>query len=287
MTPRARARARVAAALLSLGILGGGLIAAVVTTGAALADSDSDTSPVSVTIPGSPTPTPTKTGTPHPHPTHPGHPTSPAHPGAPGHPGGPGNGNPGGPGGPGHPGGPSGPGNPGHPGSGDPGGGHGSSPTPPHKPGTAPVVPKAPIAGTVKITITPQKKVFRAGDRLTASARGFTPNEKIRVVVYYLKRKPVTIGDFGADRSGALSGTFSVPKLDPGTDTVQFLGWDSQKVGSGTFLMGADSFGGTRPGGSHALWFGVGGCAGLAVVGVGAWIGIRSLLGASMLVTKV
>lgn len=117
-------------------------------------------------------------------------------------------------------------------------GGGGSVTNPPHQPGTEPRVPARPMTGSLKVGIA-FPHVFRAGNQMTISARGFDPGEKVQLVLYYEHGKPVKIGNFAASASGSFSHTFGVPALDAGTATIQLTGWDSSKIGVGTFLMGA------------------------------------------------
>jgi hypothetical protein len=151
----------------------------------------------------------------------------------------------------------------------------GDTTTPPHQPGTQPSIPKHPATGTIKVTVTP-RGVLSSGDRMTVTAKGFDPGEKVLLVLYYARQKPVKIGNFAANASGSFSGKFVLPTLDAGTDTVQLTGWDSSKVGTGTFLLGADS---VIPGASsqRAIWPWVGGAAGLAVFAALVWFGVATL----------
>lgn len=163
---------------------------------------------------------------------------------------------------------------------GNQGGGGGGSvtpppPSPPHQPGTEPSIPKHPAIGTIKVTITPGG-VLGSGDQMTVTATGFDPKEKVQVVLYYEHGKPIKIGNFAASASGSFSQTFVLPKLDAGTDVVQLTGWNSSKVGTGSFLLGA-SWVAARNNSGRALWIWVGGLTGLGAVSALVWFGIVSL----------
>ena len=274
MSPRDRVRS--AGVLLALGLIGGGLVGGGVFASAAIADDDSQTAPITVTIPGNGSNSPSPSSTP----------SQPADGGDQGgddqgsdqgsDQGGNGQGgNPNGGGGQS--------GNHGGGGHAPGGGGDAGASNEPHAPGTEPKVPKNPAKGTLKVTVTPHK-VFRAHDDITVSAAGFSPSEKVQLVIFYQHGKAVKVGNFGADAKGTLTQIFKLPALDAGTDTVQLTGWDSSKVGTGTFLMGVDAIHAASQ--HHMLWLGIGGGAGLVVACVGAWIGIRSILAAPMIATK-
>jgi hypothetical protein len=155
------------------------------------------------------------------------------------------------------------------------GGGNGGVTTPPHQPGTEPSIPKHPATGTLKVTIEP-RGVFGPGDRITVTATGFDPKEKVQLVLYYEHGKPVKIGNFAADASGSFSQTFLLPKLDAGTDIAQLTGWDSSKVATGSFLLGASWVAATTSS-ERAIWIWVGGLAGLAAIFALIWFGVVSL----------
>ncbi len=157
-------------------------------------------------------------------------------------------------------------------GGGSPGG---ASTSAPHKPGTEPKVPKHPAIGTLKVAISPAG-VLSYGERITVSTKGFNPAEKVQMVIYYDRQKPVKIGNFVADASGSISRTFDLPQLDAGTDAVQLTGWDSSKVGTGDFLVGA-SWVAARPAFVRTMWLWVGGLTGLGAFTALVWFGIASL----------
>lgn len=159
--------------------------------------------------------------------------------------------------------------------SGGYGGRGGSVATPPHQSGSAPSIPKHPAVGTLKVTIEPAA-LFGAGDRMTVTAAGFNPGEKVQLVLYYERGKPVRIGDFAASASGSFAETFVLPQLDAGTDTVQLTGWDSSKVGTENFLLGA-SWVAPRPTFQRSIWLLVGGIAGLGAFAALVWFGFASL----------
>jgi hypothetical protein len=165
---------------------------------------------------------------------------------------------------------------PSYPQTGDRGGsGGGDATPPPHQPGTAPSIPKHPATGTIKVAIAP-RGVFGSGDRMTVTAKGFDPGEKVQLVLYYEHEKPIKIGNFAADASGSLSRKLVLPHLDAGTDTVQLTGWDSAKVGTGTFLLGA-SWVVPQPNAQRTIWLWAGGAAGLAALAALVWFGVASL----------
>ena len=146
---------------------------------------------------------------------------------------------------------------------------------PPHQPGTEPIIPGHPATGTIKVTIAPSR-VILSGDRMTVTATGFNPGEKVQLAVYFKHGKPIRIGNVAAGASGSFSHTFVVPSLDAGTDTVQLTGWDSSKVGIGTFLLGTNWVV-ARTDSERAIWLWIGGLAGLAALAALTWIGVASL----------
>ena len=233
-------RFRGAAALVAacvLGVLGAGSLFA----GSALADGSSTPPPVSVTIPGNgttSTPTPTPTPTPSPSSS-------------------------------------SGSSSGGSSSGGSGGGGGGSVATPPHVPGSAPSIPKHPVVATIQAFIEPPV-LFAAGDWMTVSAAGFDPGEKVQVVVYYKRGKPVKIGDYVANASGLFAAAFVLPQLDAGEDTVQLTGWDSSKVATDSFLLGA-SFVAPQPFFQRPAWLILGVLAGLGALAALIWFAVVSL----------
>jgi hypothetical protein len=156
------------------------------------------------------------------------------------------------------------------------GGGGGRNVTaPPHQPCTEPSVPKYPAIGTLKVTIA-LARVFRSGDRMTVTAKGFDAGEKVQLALYFEHGKPVTVGNFAAGASGSFSKTFVLPQLDAGTETVQLTGWDSSKVAIGRFLLGA-SWVAQRPSVDRSIWLWVGGLAGLGAFAALICFGVVSL----------
>lgn len=276
MSPRTRGRA--AAALLALGVLGGGVLAAGAAGAAFAAGSgDSGTAPITVTIPGSPKPTPSSKPhkTQHPNPPGGGH----GHGGGNG--GGHGNGNDNGGGnGQGNGGG-------GHPPGGNGGGsGQGNGGTPPTKPGSEPPLPKGPVTGAATLKVGPGG-VLLPGAAVTASGTGFTPGEKVDVIAFYEHGKAVKIGQVTADAKGAATDAFDLPKLDAGADTIEFTGWDSLKTETGTVLTGRVTLASSTTRNRTLLIDLAGGAAGLGIAAVGVWLGIRAILSVPMTVTKV
>jgi hypothetical protein len=255
-----RASGRATAVVLALGVFGGGLMAAGGCVTAAIAAEKGPQLPITVTIPGSPGPS-----------------------ASPGQTAGPGAGG-------------------GQVGSGagqgdDFGNQHydyGSGMVPDggvgdggeegaHTPGAKPEVPDSPPKGTIKVTVTPNR-VLHAGDKVTVTASGFTAGEKAELVLYHAKGRPLDRGAIEADGNGGVSSSFRLPELDAGRDTVALIGWDSSKVGTGTFLMAGGSALGAGAG--RGLWYGIGGGAGLVVAGFGAWFGIRAMLAPQIAASK-
>jgi hypothetical protein len=158
-------------------------------------------------------------------------------------------------------------------------GGDGSAPAisapPVHQPDTEPTVPQRPATGTLTVVIAHQQ-VFAVGDQMTVGAKGFDAGEKVQLVLYYERGKPVKVGNFPADASGAFSRVLVLPRLDAGTDTVQLTGWNSSKVGTGSFLLGA-SWVAPRPDAQRTIWTWAGGIAGLGAFAALVWFGIASL----------
>ena len=63
---------------------------------------------------------------------------------------------------------------------------------------------------------------------MTVTGAGFTPGEKVQLVVY---SKPIIIGSYLADVSGGFSARFLTPeKLRPGTHVAEATGWISRHV---------------------------------------------------------
>jgi hypothetical protein len=155
------------------------------------------------------------------------------------------------------------------------GSGKGDAAVAPHRPDTEPSIPKRPAVGTLTVQIAGQG-VFGSGSPMMVTAKGFDPAEKVQVVLYYEHQKPIRIGNFAADASGSFARTFVLPQLDAGTDTVQLTGWDSSKIGTGRFLLGA-SWIAPHPDSQRAIWLWLGGLTGLGAFAALVWFGIASL----------
>ena len=70
---------------------------------------------------------------------------------------------------------------------------------------------------------------------MTVTGAGFTPGEKVQLVVY---SKPIIIGSYLADVSGGFSARFLTPeKLRPGTHVAEATGWISNQVANVEFTL--------------------------------------------------
>lgn len=160
---------------------------------------------VTVTVPSA-TPTPQN--------TKPGGNPPPSNGGSPGG-GSPGGGSPGGGGGTG--------------GGGTPGGGTGAGTAAP----TEPAIAKSPSTTAEKATV--DKTAYFAGDTITVTADGFTPAEKVQIVLY---SEPILIGNFPSDATGRVTQAFQLPKdLPAGAHTIQLTGWESKRVATVGILV--------------------------------------------------
>lgn len=98
---------------------------------------------------------------------------------------------------------------------------------------TEPTIGKSPSTAAEQASV--DKTAYSAGDAITVSFSGFTPNEKVQVVLY---SDPVLIGNFPADEGGTLTQSFQLPaELPAGAHTVQLTGWESKKVASASIVV--------------------------------------------------
>ena len=98
---------------------------------------------------------------------------------------------------------------------------------------TEPAIGKSPSTTAEQASV--DKTAYNAGDTITVSFSGFTPNEKVQLVLY---SDPVLIGNFPADAAGTLTQSFQLPSDRPaGAHTVQLTGWESKKVASASIVV--------------------------------------------------
>ena len=96
-----------------------------------------------------------------------------------------------------------------------------------------PTIGKSPSTTAEQASV--DKTAYNAGDTITVSFSGFTPNEKVQLVLY---SDPVLIGNFPADAAGTLTQSFQLPSdLPAGAHTVQLTGWESKKVASASIVV--------------------------------------------------
>lgn len=111
----------------------------------------------------------------------------------------------------------------------------------------SPATPNAPTEGAAELTLD-QERIAPNG-LMTATAAGFAPGEKVKLVLY---SEPVVVGTFQADASGNLRAQFRIPEeLPPGRHVVEATGWNSRHVANREFTAVTA----TLAGGIPALWW--------------------------------
>lgn len=96
-----------------------------------------------------------------------------------------------------------------------------------------PAIAKSPSTTAEKATV--DKTAYFAGDTITVTADGFTPAEKVQIVLY---SEPILIGNFPSDATGRVTQAFQLPKdLPAGAHTIQLTGWESKRVATVGILV--------------------------------------------------
>lgn len=116
-----------------------------------------------------------------------------------------------------------------------PGAGLGGTPGggPPSSPPGPPVVKPGPAASAAPGRI--EGEYFQPGDPLVFSADGYTPGEKVQLVVY---STPVVLGSVVADATGSITATVELSaEFPPGIHTIEATGWQSGAVSSMQFVV--------------------------------------------------
>jgi len=97
----------------------------------------------------------------------------------------------------------------------------------------APVPGAEPVPGADALSLNPDR--VHAGERVLATAKGYTPGERIQLVVY---PNPVILGSYTADSTGALRATITVPvDTKTGGHTVEAAGWISHHASNGRLVV--------------------------------------------------
>lgn len=105
--------------------------------------------------------------------------------------------------------------------------------TPPTNDDGSPKPPGEPTKNAPKLTADNQRAEARGW--MTIAGTGFTPGEKVQVVVY---SEPIVIGSFLADGGGRLSARFLIPaQLHPGSHSIEATGWISRHVMNVNFTV--------------------------------------------------
>jgi hypothetical protein len=78
------------------------------------------------------------------------------------------------------------------------------------------------------------------GQPLTFSGSGYTPGEEATATVF---STPILVGTYTADGSGVVTGTFTVPDLDPGRHTLRVVGTTSGVIRASSFTVVAEEAG--------------------------------------------
>lgn len=111
-----------------------------------------------------------------------------------------------------------------------------SSPQPSAPPTNAdgsPKPPGEPTKGAGKLKADHERIETRGW--MTVTGTGFTPGEKVQIVVY---SEPIVTGSFLADGVGGLSARFLIPEqLRPGTHSIEATGWISRHVANVEFTV--------------------------------------------------
>lgn len=139
---------------------------------------------------------------------------------------------------------------------------------------TEPTIGKSPSTTAEQASV--DKTAYKAGDTITVSFAGFTPNEKVQVVLY---SDPVLIGSFPADGAGALTQSFQLPTdLPAGAHTVQLTGWESRKVASASIVVASTATAAAPDVQGVPLWaWWVGGVLLAILAAAGIWWLIRTM----------
>jgi hypothetical protein len=139
---------------------------------------------------------------------------------------------------------------------------------------TEPTIGKTPSTTAEKATV--DRTAYNAGDAITVSFGGFTPNEKVQVVLY---SDPILIGNFPADANGTLTQSFQLPKdLPAGSHTVQLTGWESKKVATASIVVAAAASSAAPAVQGVPVWaWWLGGALLALLLGAGTWWLIRTM----------
>lgn len=76
-------------------------------------------------------------------------------------------------------------------------------------------------------TITLSRTAVRPGDEVTVSATGLAPAEEVTVTLH---SSPILLATVATDATGALSHTFTVPAVEPGSHRLELVGLSSSTV---------------------------------------------------------
>lgn len=139
---------------------------------------------------------------------------------------------------------------------------------------TEPTIGKTPSTTAEQASV--DKTAYNAGDAITVSFSGFTPNEKVQVVLY---SDPVLIGNFPADAAGTLTQSFQLPAdLPAGAHTVQLTGWDSRKVASASIVVASTATAAAPDVQGVPVWaWWIGGALLAVLAAFGTWWLIRTM----------
>jgi hypothetical protein len=139
---------------------------------------------------------------------------------------------------------------------------------------TEPRIARTPSTSGERATV--DKSAYRAGDPLTVSFGGFTPGEKVQVVLY---SEPILIGNFDAGPDGAVAQAFTLPSdLPAGAHTLQLTGWQSGKVATVSFVVASPATAAAPDIQGMPVWaWWIGGGVLAILAAVGAWWLVRAL----------
>lgn len=138
---------------------------------------------------------------------------------------------------------------PGNQGGGSNPGGDGSNPgsTPVKNPDGSPIAPASP--GEPASGLTLDHETIEAKQFMIATGTGYSPGEKIQVVLY---PGAIVIGSYAADASGAFEARFRIPEdTATGIHTIEATGWDSGHVTNKEFTVTSPAFAAGVP----VLWW--------------------------------
>lgn len=139
---------------------------------------------------------------------------------------------------------------------------------------TEPTIGKAPSTSAQQATV--DKAAYNAGATITVSFGGFTPNEKVQIVLF---SDPILIGNFPADAAGTLTQSFQLPSdLPAGAHTVQLTGWESKKVATASIVVASAATAAAPDVQGVPIWaWWVGGALLAILAGAGIWWLIRTM----------